>query len=277
VTCVELPEPDADEVALTEAVRALGVDARVAAWDDQDVDWASFDAAVIRSTWNYHHRAADFLSWCEHAATVTHLYNGLETIRWNAHKSYLRELDAVGIPTTPTYWCEAGDAIDLELVVAATGWSRIVVKPAVSAGSFATVTADADSLGPAAAHAEGLLSGGRDVMVQQYLESVEDYGERSLVWVDGALRHCVRKSARFAGQHESVSTQAIAIADDEAALAEQVLDHAGREGLLYARIDLARDTDDFPVLMELELIEPSLFLVQHPPTLDTFARAIAAL
>jgi hypothetical protein len=112
------------------------------------------------------------------------------------------------------------------------------------------------------------------MLVQRYEPAVEGYGERSLIWIDGALTHAVRKNARFAADQENVSNTSVPIADDERALAERVL-AAAPQPLLYARIDIVRDPEGQPRLMELELIEPSLFFAQHPPAVARMAAAIA--
>jgi hypothetical protein len=114
----------------------------------------------------------------------------------------------------------------------------------------------------------------RDMLVQQYQPSVEDHGERCLIWLDGVFTHAVRKTARFVGDEERVSSEAVPIASDERALAERVLALAPGP-LLYARVDLVRDGAARPLLMELELIEPSLFFGQSADSADRLARAIA--
>ncbi len=153
----------------------------------------------------------------------------------------------------------------------------MVIKPAVSAGSFGTVrVARADFATVGQAHLDGLLGAAHDVLVQPFMSSVEGYGERALVWIDGALTHAVRKSPRFVGDPQWIS-DAVPIAPDEAVLAEAILAVAARQPLLYARVDLARDERGRPCLMELELIEPSLFLDRSPAALARMAGAIQRL
>jgi hypothetical protein len=146
-----------------------------------------------------------------------------------------------------------------------------VIKPAISAGSFGTQKVDPSVLEEGQRFLESMLEE-RDMMIQPYVESVDHYGERALVSIDGELTHAVRKSPRFSTDAEQVSA-ALPIADDERALAMRILMGAAR-GALYGRVDLARDERGAPMVMELELIEPSLFLLQHPAALSRLARAI---
>lgn len=270
-TCVNLPEPDPDEALLLAALRARGAVAEMLAWDDPRADASAFDLCVIRSTWNYYHALPEFLAWAERTASITALWNPLAVIRWNTHKRYLGDLLARGVPTVPTAWIEQASPRTLRDAVAELGAREVVVKPAVSAASFDTIRVRADDVERADEHVARVLAR-CDVMVQPYVHSVEGYGERSLVWIDGGFTHAIRKSPRFGGEHESVS-EALAIADDERALAERALAAVGNP-LLYARIDVARDEHGAPMIMELELVEPSLFLAQSKFALERFADAI---
>ncbi|MGZ3418615.1 MAG: ATP-grasp domain-containing protein [Polyangiales bacterium] len=272
VSCVKLPEPDPDQALLVDAVKALGAEAEVVAWDDEAVEWSRFHRAVLRSTWNYYHVIDRFLAWAERAARATELLNPLSIVRWNTHKKYLRALEEKGVPVVRTHWVDRGSSESLARAMEVLRASTVVVKPAVSAASFRTMRVDATNLHDGEAHLRALASE-RDVMVQPYVGSVEGYGERSIVCVDGALTHAIRKSPRFGGERENVSGP-LPIADDERALAEKVL-AAIPEKLLYARIDVARDDDGRPCIMELELVEPSLFLQQSPAALGRLAAAIA--
>jgi hypothetical protein len=148
-----------------------------------------------------------------------------------------------------------------------------VVKPAVSASSYRTLHADAETLDEGDAHLRELLAE-RDVLVQPYISSVEDYGERAVIWIDGSFTHSVRKSPRFSADDEAVS-EALPIAEDERLVADKTLAFVAQP-LLYARIDLARDSDGRPQVMELELIEPSLYLLQSPDALSRLVSAICA-
>ena len=273
-TCTTLPEPDPDAEPLLDALAAAGVDAEMVAWDRPGSTVAGFDACVFRSTWNYHLHLDRFLEWVDRAATVTRLHNPAGIVRWNHHKRYLHELDAAGVPIVPTRFVPSGHRASLHQLVAEHGWTDVVVKPAVSASSFRTQRFGAGEHG-AGQQFLATLGEDRDAMVQPYLPSVETHGERALIRIDGEWTHAVRKQPRFAGADESVPAP-IEPASDEIDLGERALAAIGGD-LLYARVDVMRDALDAPVVSELELIEPSLYLAQHAPAAIRLANAIAAL
>jgi hypothetical protein len=270
VSCVALPEPDADMAPLAAAVRAAGLSCEVVGWDDPSVDWSRFDLTLLRATWNYPQALPEFLAWLARVDTVTRLWNPQELVRWNLHKGYLLELAARGIPVVPTELVRMGSTVSLADIMAARGWHELVVKPAVSAGSFRTIRTDQRSLEAGEAHLRS-LSAERDVLVQEYVPAVEGYGERALIWIDGALTHAVRKSPRFEGDAEQVS-ETMPITAAEAALAERVLASIDLPKL-YARVDMAPGREGQPVLMEVELVEPSLFFSACPQALQRMVRA----
>lgn len=262
-TCRPLPEPDPDEPLLLAALAARGVDAHMLAWDAQDA-WSTPGATLVRSTWDYLHRVEDFAAWIR--ALRGPLANPSDVLLENLHKRYLLALRDRGVPTVPTSLLARGSSMETLPFEGA-----LVVKPAVSAASFRTARFSAAQREEALAFARDLARE-RDVLIQPYLAAVEGSGERAIVWIDGEVSHAVRKSPRLSGEHESVTL--VPVADDERALAEQALAPYARR-LLYARVDIVRDAGGAPVVMELELLEPSLFLAQHPPALARFADAIA--
>jgi len=273
-SCRVLPEPDPDAEPLRRALDAAGVRSAVLAWDDTAADWSRARMTVLRSTWNYPPYRDAFLEWARQVSAVSALWNPLPAVRWNTYKGYLLDLERRGVPVAPTVLLPRGSRRTLRAIRGERGWTDVVVKPAVSAASFRT-----RRFGPGPrdveageAHLSRLLAE-RDVLVQGYLPSVETHGERALVWIDGELTHAVRKSPRFEGQDESVSREAVEISGAEADLARRVVEHVDGP-LLYARVDVAPGPDGAPVLMELELVEPSLFFPQHPPALERFVAGI---
>ncbi len=273
-SCVSLPEPDPDEAPLLGALRAGGLSAEVLAWDDPRADFASARLTVIRSTWNYPERPAAFLDWVDRTAAAGALWNPREVVRWNSHKSYLLDLEGRGVPVVPTHLARRGDATALRDVMRERGWREVVVKPAVSGGSRGTLRVGADALDRGEAHLRALVAR-EDALVQPYLRSVEGYGERAVVWIDGEPTHAVRKSPRFLGDAESVSGP-MPIAPEEAELARHAVAVAPG-ALLYGRVDLARDEDGRPRVMELELLEPSLFFAQSAAALARYVAAVRRL
>jgi hypothetical protein len=271
-TCKHLPEPDVDEARLLEALRQAGVDATMAAWDEPAIDWSKFGAVVIRSTWNYIQYLPEFLAWADRVEASTRLYNPASIVRWNSHKSYLRNLEADGIPIVPTAWLDRGAVTTLVQIMDRGGWDEVVIKPQVGAGSFLTDRFTRED--PRGEAFLRQLVAERQTMVQPYLRAVEGYGERSLIFIDGELTHAIRKSPRLGDAAESVS-EAMPIAEDERALATRVLAPWASQ-LLYGRVDLIRGDDGAPRVMELELVEPSLFLRQSPAALARLVGAIDA-
>jgi len=198
------------------------------------------------------------------------------------HKGYLGQLAARGVPVVPTVWVSRDEDTDLRQIMADQRWHDVVAKPVVGAGSFLTDRVT----DPTSAGAQELWARLREhgeVMVQPYLKSVEGYGERSIIWIDGEFTHAVRKSPRLGDAQEDVSA-ALEIAADERALAAAVLAKVtggpvrvgGKDDLLYARVDLIRDDWGSPLLAELELVEPSLFLLQSQLALQRLVAAIAS-
>ncbi len=268
-TCSTLPEVDVDAAPLAEALARAGFEATLAAWDDPAVDWDAPIPTILRSTWNYALQLDRFLAWIDRVSVAAPLLNPREVVRTNVRKRYLLALEARGVPIIPTTLVERNATCALTSQPVSRGAARIVIKPEVGAGSLGARLFAPDD--PAAlAHLDALTRQGA-ALVQPYLESVATYGERSLVWIDGALSHAVRKAPRLAGDDESIDGP-FAIADDERAVALAALAPIG--DLLYARVDLVRDAQDQPRVMELELVEPSLFFARKPGSADRFAAGL---
>ena len=272
VTCAALPTGTAEEQALVAALARRGVTAQFAVWDDAAVDWAAFRLTVIRTTWDYHYRRAAFVAWTERAATLTELWNPAPTVRWNTHKSYLRDLAAAGIPIVPTVWLAAGSSADLRAILAAHGWATAVIKPAVSADSFATHIVAAAALAEGQAHLDTHLPS-RDLMVQPFLTSVRTHGERSLIAIAGNVTHAVLRPPLGGAAALPSAPTPVTPTPDESTLAARVL-AALTTPPLYARIDLVRADNGALCLLELELVEPALFLDGAPAALESLAAAI---
>ncbi|MCB0824646.1 MAG: hypothetical protein KDC26_00505 [Armatimonadetes bacterium] len=267
VTTCELPEPDVDEELILAGFQMAGVHVEMAAWDDPQVDWESFDVAVIRSTWDYPWRIDKFLDWLDYVETKTLLLNPASVVKPNLHKSYLRALEQKGIPIVPTEFLSADllkdSAIDLGELMSKRSWEKVVLKPAIGAGSYLTRVFSIEQIGAATKFLENDLKG-HDVLVQKFISTVSEGGERSIIVIDGVCTHKIVKSPRFADDEESVS-DAVSPDPEEVAFSHRVLDAAGfAEPLLYARVDLMRDETGQLLLSELELAEPSLFFKQNP-------------
>ena len=274
MTGARLEQQDDDEVPLAEALRARGHEPVVAVWADPGVDWAGFDAALIRSTWDYFRRRDEYVAWAFRAGALTRLFNPPELVRFTTHKFYLRELERGGAAIIPTEFVPAGSRVDLAALLEARGWTAAVLTPAVSADSFATLRATRGEPEAGQHHLDFHLRE-RDMMVQAYMPAVAEPGERCLVAIDGELSHAVRKRSLFlGGRHAGPEGLPVPIADDEAEAARRILALVPGGPPLYARIDLVRDPAGRPRLMELELAEPSLFFAEGP---GSAARLVAAL
>lgn len=266
---------DPDDELVVAPLKEHGLAAEPVVWDDPAVDWAGYDLALIRSTWDYYLRRDRFLAW---AGAVPRLANPAPVLAWNTDKRYLRELVDAGVPTVPTEWVEPGGS-----------WTPpadglIVVKPTVSGGGI-----DSGRYGPAerdqaAAHVRRLADAGRAVMIQPYLSAIDAAGETALVFLGGRYSHAIRKGALLTGpdvgveglyREEEIAPREPSAA--ERAVAERVLDAVpfDRAGLLYARVDLIPDAAGAPVLLELELTEPSLFLAHAAGAPERLAAAVA--
>jgi hypothetical protein len=269
-TCRVLPEDDRDEALVLDALRDRGIDARMLAWDDADAPFDEVRLTVLRSTWNYAWHPDAFRAWLRRTAEVTTLLNPLAVVEWNLHKSYLLDLSRRGIPTVPTALVPRGATRKLADVLSERGWDRAIVKPAISCASRLTLAVDATNVDAGESHFRD-VSAREDVLVQPYQDAVETYGERSIAWIDGEVTHAIRKSRRLHGDHESVAHAAIDPREHE--LATRAVAAAGPD-ILYARVDMVPGPDGEPRIMELELIEPSLFLDHAPAALDRYAGAI---
>jgi hypothetical protein len=275
-TCAALPELDPDDRLLLPPLAARGIEVIPAVWDDQSVDWNSFDLVVVRSTWDYSSRRDEFVKWAE---SVPRLVNPAEVLRWNTDKQYLRELSAAGAPVIETQWLSPG----AEIALPTTGeW---VLKPAVSAGSRNTGRYVMDEPGDSAlahAHAAGLLDRGHTVMVQPFVSTVDTDGETAMLFFGGVFSHAIRKGPILDGPSVAIDTlyRAEEIdrrtpTDAEFAAADAVLGVLPWNDLLYARVDLLNGADGKPVLLELELSEPSLFVGYAEGAAERFADAVA--
>ena len=276
-TAPDVPSSDQDEPVVARALEARGHAAPLVRWDDPDVDWAGFDAVLIRSTWDYIERVEEFQAWARAVeAAGTPLHNPAAVVGWNTHKGYLLELEERGAPVVPTAWLGQGDRVALADVAADRGWPAVVAKPAVGAGSDGLVVVrGGDDLAAAQPGLDALLARG-DVLVQPFVASVAD-GELSLVVVDGRVSHAVRKvpapgearvQVEFGGRYLPEEPDR-----DTVRLAEWVVGATGHD-LLYARVDLLADVDGTWLLNELEAVEPSLLLSWVPQAAERLVHAL---
>ncbi|MEY2430555.1 MAG: hypothetical protein QOC92_280 [Acidimicrobiaceae bacterium] len=264
VTCARVAQGDEDDHLLAGALTRLGLSVAFVCWDDPDARWPAAGMVVVRSTWDYHERLDAFLDWADYVGSVTALRNDAATIKWNSHKGYLLDLQGQGVEIVPTTLVRAGEQAEL-------GPGELVVKPAVSVGAERTVrfASQADL---------NALTATDDTLIQPYVGAIETSGELSIVCIDGEPSHAVRKvpaSGDFRSQEEhGAHISLVELEAPHRSIARAALSTLERVPL-YARVD-AVETDGRLQLMELELIEPTLWLRWHPPAADRLAAAIEA-
>ena len=275
ITCRTLPEPDPDAALLSNALEAAGLSAGFLAWDDPSDRPSDYRVCVFRSCWNYFEATDAFLAWVQAADGASTLTNPAAAVRWNVDKRYLSALDAAGVPVVPTLFLRRTEPVDLVGLLDGRDWDDIVVKPAVSAASFRTRRFGPGETGRAQRFLDALVGDG-DVMVQPYFRSVESSeGERSVIGVDGAWTHAVRKAPRFEGDDEHVS-EGLAVTGEEIAIAEACLGVVPGD-VFYARLDLMRDIGGRLRVSEVEVIEPSLYLAQSPAAMERYVAGLARM
>ncbi|MDT0393849.1 MULTISPECIES: ATP-grasp domain-containing protein [Streptomyces] len=268
VTCRPGPDisEDRDLPGLVRALREAGAEASAEVWDDDGVDWARFDLVVIRSTWDYSWRSAEFTAWAERCGALTRLANPADVVRWNTDKRYLGDLAKAGVPVVDTRYIAAGDPLDLP------DDREYVVKPTSGAGARFAARYTPDEHDTAVRQLRRMHAEGFTAMVQPYMRGIETAGERALQFFGGNLLHASRKGPVLAPgtpydqrkvAHPGLTDWTPSLADT--ALARRALAFVpGRPELLYARVDVVDDEDGQPRVMELELVEPNLFLWLHP-------------
>lgn len=257
VTTRDLLVADDDELLLLPYLP----EAELVCWDDPGVDWAAYQVVIVRSTWNYHDHLDAFMEWATHVSHVTALHNPLETLEWNTDKRYLDDLARQGFPVVPTTFVDPGQEVPADVVVALDG--HLVIKPSVGAGSNGAKLFDRDE-DAARSHLAALHAAGKTAMIQPYFAQIDKVGETALIYLGGEFSHAARKAAILS---QDISWETGIYADEKVApthptvaereLADSIVASLSR--LAYVRVDLLPG-DDGPVVLELEVTEPSLFL-----------------
>ncbi|GAA2668482.1 ATP-grasp domain-containing protein [Actinoplanes palleronii] len=281
VTCDLFPDLWDDDHPLRDALVARGVAVDAVSWDDTGADWSRYDLTVIRSPWDYVARHDQFVAW---ARSVPRLANPADIIAWNTDKRYLSELAAAGVPIIPTTFVGPGESWS------APADGEWVVKPTVSAGSQDTARyALPGQRAEAEAHVSRLTAAGRTAMVQPYLAAVATAGETALLCLPDAtgeltFSHAIRKGPMLlrTGEHEinpgseDITPRTPSAAELEIARQALAAIPGGSKRLLYARVDVIPGPDARPMMIELELTEPSLFLREAPTAATRLADGILA-
>jgi hypothetical protein len=270
VTC-RGEDVDPDSPLLLAALARANVASDLVIWDDPAVRWTDYDLVVLRSTWDYAGRRDEFLTW---AKSVPTLVNPYPVVVYSTDKHYFGDLLAQGLAVVPSQFCDVGETPTFPE-------GDFVIKPCVGAGSIEADRYRADEHERARAHVARLHAMGRDVVIQPYVSAVDVMGERALIFIDGQFSHAMTKGAMLnvsqLDRNALFRREQMSRAEaepDALALAHAVLAHGGWDQLLYARVDMVR-TETGWALMELELVEPSLFLAYDDAAADKLANAIA--
>jgi glutathione synthase/RimK-type ligase-like ATP-grasp enzyme len=274
VTCATIPDLTADDQRLTRALAGRGHDPRAVVWNDPTVDWRTYDVAVIRSTWDYHLEPAAFTAWIAHVEDAgVRLVNPASLAVWNVDKTYLRDLQARGVDIVPTRWLEPGELTSMAELRASTGWADLVLKPSISATAWRLWRATPGTEAIPSEIRQALAT--TRFLAQPYMDGIE-HGEWSLVFFGGRFSHAVLKrplDGEFRVQEEYGGRAVPGMPDAEMiAAAGRVL--AAAPGVsVFACVDGIHGAGRF-TLLELELLEPALYLGTDPAAADRFATAI---
>jgi len=264
-----------DDLLLLEPLERLGISAEPAVWSDPNFSWSGCDAVIIRSCWDYHLRLPEFVDWIARLERAgLRVWNPPRMLRWNADKNYLRDLEAKGIAIVPTFW--PVKRVDLREVLAARGWDRAVLKPRVSATAHQTLLISIEHAESAQPLFDELLHS-PGVMVQQFMHAIQTRGEWSLIFFSGQFSHAVIKTPKagdFRVQHDFGGAEVGARPPSHVLEAASQVVAALDDVPLYARVDGVESDGKF-LLMELELIEPMLFLSMNADAPERFAAAVA--
>jgi glutathione synthase/RimK-type ligase-like ATP-grasp enzyme len=277
ITYSGLPQGSESERLMLPHLAAANIETEIVDWRSTACDFSKFDLIVLRSCWDYHLTAAEFIGWLQRIAQITPVLNTIDTVLWNHNKFYLREVEALGIEIVPTIFVSHAKALGAEEATTIRSWKNknIVVKPAISASAHNTRLMD-DA--PWSADQEALRTMQGPFLMQPFIPEIQDQGEISFVYIEGRFSHAALKmpaAGDFRVQQEHggsaelfyPDSALLSQADEIAAKVAQVRDS------LYCRIDaVARDGK--LVLMELELIEPELFLGLADGAAERFAEAI---
>jgi glutathione synthase/RimK-type ligase-like ATP-grasp enzyme len=256
------PDPDLDIPFAIKAAEQLEIDLVFANWNDKSIAWESFDAAVIRSAWDYVPVRDEFLQFAKNVETKTKLFNSYDVMRWNTDKKYLSNLEIKGVPIIPTKF-----ASNIDEAMPAVSWAfgiaeAIAIKPTVGAG--ARLAGKATTEAEAIEYVKRIIEAKRTAIIQPYISSVDDEGEKAIIVINGEISHVAKKvPALTKGGHGDAAGQ-LEITNEIRDIVKTISNAVNEwDDLLFARVDVVRMGEKL-VLMELELTEPWLFMQFRP-------------
>jgi glutathione synthase/RimK-type ligase-like ATP-grasp enzyme len=264
---------------IAEALQAKGLRVYRTSWDNPAFDWTTTGMAVVRTTWDYFNRPKEFAAWLTKVQHLTRLINPIETLRWNMDKHYLQDLASRGVNIVPTRFIEIGETQTLQQLVNATGWQKVIIKPAISGAARHTYRMTREQV-PAHEAIFKQLIAGEAMLLQPFMNTVETHGEVSHMVFGSKYSHSVLKRAKagdFRVQDDHGGTvYAYEASEAEVQYAENVTAQCSPVPV-YARVDVMWDSNNQLALVELELIEPELWMRKHPQSAGLFADAILTL
>lgn len=267
-----------DDRLLSDALAGRGLSSVRVDWSDASVDWESFKLAVFRTTWDYFDRFPEFTAWLKRAEREVRFINDATTAWWNLDKHYLGDLERRGVAIVPSIYREAGSTETLPELLARSGWDEAVLKPCVSGAARHTYRVNAGTAAALQVQIASVLAG-EAFILQPFVRDIQVGGERSLMVLDGVATHAVQKVPKagdFRVQDDHGGTWSpYEPTVEEIAFAQQAI-AAVDPRPAYGRVDIVRGNDGHIQLMELELIEPELWLRSKPEAATRFAAAIAA-
>lgn len=282
ITCSEWPRLSHSDRILQRALATRGIEACPLIWNDPAVDWSRPLISVLRSPWDFYSQHSAFLEWARHVSQMHTLWNPFPLLHWNSHKDYLRDLAEQGIPIIPTLWLMQGSSANLEQLMQEHHWSQVVIKPAISSNAYGTIqVAEEEAASDGQLYLDHMLTL-HDMLIQPFFPAVLSKGERSLIFINGEVTHAVLRPPIRAVSHSQASSphaatltteKLIVPHEEELRLAHKII-HLLPSRVLFARIDLVDDIDGQLCVMEVELIDPKLWLDLMPVAVERFADAI---
>lgn len=274
-----------EDSILSAALGEQGIESQRVSWSRNDVDWSQFDAAIIRTTWDYFERFDEFRSVLEAIDAATRLLNPKPMLDWNMDKHYLADLGNAGVRVVPTAFLEVGEsAASIDALLDYRGWDRAVIKPAVSGAARHTYAVEKGATEPSIIETVDRLLQNEAFLVQPFQDSIVEQGEKTIVVMGGKATHGILKRAKsgdFRVQDDHGGTvhdlepseQDLAFAARAMQAAQSLLGHRA----LYGRVDFVTDSAGLPALMELELVEPELWIRCAPHCAGPFAAQLRTL
>ena len=262
---------------LKQALERLGLSVSRTYWDDPNYDWTQTRAVIFRTSWDYFERFEEFWPWLQRIQNQTQVINSMELVKWNIDKSYLFDLAQKGIPIVPSVLVKKGVSRSLNEIAAQNNWTDLVVKPTIAGGGYLTYKYLGQELGQMQSEFDALVHE-RDMLVQGYIPSITTRGEASLMVFGGGFTHSILKRAKpgdFRVQDDfGGSVHPYEHTPQEVALAQKVMAQCSQVPA-YGRVDIVWDDQGWPMVSELEIFEPELWVRNAPWSADHFAKAIA--